>query len=301
MALRSALPGPACSRRKLRLANTPRERLWLALSALFLDTETRWYLPYAARVAVEEGFSWEEVRYALDYELSPVLGPNLLDIAGEWAGFEESWLLGQLREVAARPAGWRDKLQAQVTGVLNGRLYQALSDLHSYLRAIAPEELTAEASRLSSLAKFCLEPKWSRAQGFWSWTRLLSPFSLEEVERSFLEGIRPVYTPLLGHEGDATVIQLGENWRDFRAFFSWLKSQPEPSKKLLSGCEELAYLYTVPRLTQVPRGPMVLERLGELGVSDSEVQALLSGPLSGLYGVSEEALLVWKELRALRP
>ncbi len=249
---------------------------------------------------MEEGFSWEEVRHALDYELTPVVGPNLFDVAGEWAGFEETWLLGRLREVADRPAHRSDKSQVQGAQLLSAGLYQALSGLHAYLRRVTPSQLAAETSRLSSLAKFCLEPEWHRLHGFWSWTRMLAPFSLEEVEQSFLEGIRPVYAPLLVHEGDATILQLGENWRVFRAFFTWLKSRPESMEKLLYGCEELSYLFTVPLLARVPRGPMVLEKVGELGLSDSEVETILTGPLSGLHGASEGALLVWEELRASR-
>lgn len=272
---------------------TPHERLWIALSDLFLDTEVRWSLPYIARVAIEEGFSWSQVCHILDCEVTPVLAPNLYDIAGEWAGFPEDWLLAQLHQSLPDPEGKRE---------LSGDLYDALESVHSYLSQISPVELRDEESRLSSLLRLCLEPVWSKLGSFWTWTRLLARCSTQEVERSFQDGVRPFIFRQLIHTGDASSIQLMENWGRFRGYLLWLDAQESSDREDVTRCcEELAYLYTVPELARVPRGVMVLDEVSQRGLTDSRVETLLREPLGSLYGDADRALKAWKELRVLRP
>ena len=274
-----------------------RERLWLALSDLFLDTETRWFLPYVAARAVEEGFSWSEVRHILELELTPVLGFNLLDVAGEWAGFEEDWLLGQLRTRRAEgPPGLLAQAGAVLIGGLNRRIYQALEKLHRYLENQATEARKDEERRLSALAHLCLEPIWTAHTGYWTWTGQLSQFHPTEVEETMRLGIQPIYQPLLVHQRDATPAELERNWCLCLELLHWLHSQGSRQANLLKALEELSMLFTIENLALVPRGPMVPSALESLEVSPKTAEQLFRGPLTKLYGLSARAELNWHSL-----
>ncbi|NLE47038.1 MAG: hypothetical protein GX614_01405 [Sandaracinaceae bacterium] len=70
-----------------------RRPVWLALSALYLDTELG--EDDHARIAEalrESGYSAEELEEILYRELHPVLCMNLISVAGEWAGFDMEWV-----------------------------------------------------------------------------------------------------------------------------------------------------------------------------------------------------------------
>ncbi|HEY0880953.1 MAG TPA: hypothetical protein VGD87_05455 [Archangium sp.] len=55
------------------------------MSDLFLDTETRWSVPYVARRCAESAYDDETLERIFWGEVFPEAIPNLLDIAGEWA------------------------------------------------------------------------------------------------------------------------------------------------------------------------------------------------------------------------
>ena len=70
-----------------------RKPVWSALSEFYLDTELQEsdYCHIAATI-IDSPYSIDEVKKINKYEVFPVLQPNLLSIAGEWAGFDEEWL-----------------------------------------------------------------------------------------------------------------------------------------------------------------------------------------------------------------
>lgn len=74
-----------------------RQRVWKALSELFLDTELdeRDYRWIAAELA-NSGFSYSEVRTILWDEIYPALAINLRHPAGEWAGFPMDWMQARI-------------------------------------------------------------------------------------------------------------------------------------------------------------------------------------------------------------
>ena len=83
-----------------------RRRVWNALAELFLDTEID--LEWVARELRESGLSRAEVEAILKREVAPVVGGNVLGMAGEWAGFdlpplEERYLAGRARPTLT---GW---------------------------------------------------------------------------------------------------------------------------------------------------------------------------------------------------
>lgn len=71
--------------------------VWLALSDFFLDTELDdRTMRYIANVILESGYTMKETKEILMNDLFPALLFNLHDIAGEWAGFPEEWLLERI-------------------------------------------------------------------------------------------------------------------------------------------------------------------------------------------------------------
>lgn len=71
--------------------------VWMALSELFLDTELREVdHDRIAAVLAASPYSVEKIEEILCCELTPVLKWNLRSVAGEWAGFNEQWLIEKI-------------------------------------------------------------------------------------------------------------------------------------------------------------------------------------------------------------
>ena len=62
-----------------------RKPVWDAMSDVFLDTETRWSMPYVAHVLVQSGYDAEQLDAIWWREIVPECAWNLLQVAGEWA------------------------------------------------------------------------------------------------------------------------------------------------------------------------------------------------------------------------
>ena len=80
-----------------------RKPVWAALSELWLDTELEDEdLRRIAGVMSQSGYSVDELREIYLFEVAPVVSPNLLSVAGEWAGFDEGWLFAEVARQARR-------------------------------------------------------------------------------------------------------------------------------------------------------------------------------------------------------
>jgi hypothetical protein len=80
-----------------------RKPVWAALSDLWLDTEfTEDDLLRVAGVMKRSGYSVNELREIYLFEVAPVVFPNLLSVAGEWAGFNEEWLFAEATKRAQK-------------------------------------------------------------------------------------------------------------------------------------------------------------------------------------------------------
>lgn len=79
-----------------------RRPIWLALSDLFLDTDVSVSYEYIARVCSESEFSMLELKGILENEVAPAVSINLLSVAGEWAGFNEEWLVKRICQKAEK-------------------------------------------------------------------------------------------------------------------------------------------------------------------------------------------------------
>ena len=83
-----------------------RKPVWAALSELWLDTElTQDDLQRIAGVMKRSGYNVPQLRDIYLFEVAPVVFPNLLVVAGEWAGFDDEWLFTQ-----ATKRAWRRSL-----------------------------------------------------------------------------------------------------------------------------------------------------------------------------------------------
>nr|WP_316643369.1 hypothetical protein [uncultured Roseateles sp.] len=78
-----------------------RRPLWEALSEMFLDTELQdGDYKFIARRVLESSLNPQELSIALWCDVFPVLAHNLQSVAGEWAGFDASWLAERIQENA---------------------------------------------------------------------------------------------------------------------------------------------------------------------------------------------------------
>ena len=69
-----------------------RRPVWLALSDLFLDTDTALFLAGNARRLAASPYSLDELDTILREEVYPSCSFNLREATGEWAGFDPDWL-----------------------------------------------------------------------------------------------------------------------------------------------------------------------------------------------------------------
>jgi hypothetical protein len=71
--------------------------VWSALSELFLDTElTGDDHERIAKILAASPYSEKKLEEILRFEVTPVLKGNLRSVAGEWAGFGETWMREQM-------------------------------------------------------------------------------------------------------------------------------------------------------------------------------------------------------------
>lgn len=86
--------------------------VWEALSEFWLDTElTEAQLDGIAQAIASSLYSVSEVRLIHDYEVAPALYPNLLSVAGEWAGFDTDWLRARCTKTACKRGSYLHKIR----------------------------------------------------------------------------------------------------------------------------------------------------------------------------------------------
>lgn len=80
-----------------------RAPVWEALSDFWLDTELQdFQFDRIARVIAASPYSIEEVIAIHNYEVAPAVSANLINIAGEWSGFDSEWLNARCIHFASR-------------------------------------------------------------------------------------------------------------------------------------------------------------------------------------------------------
>lgn len=83
--------------------------VWIALSELYLDTEVSVFHDAIAATLAASPYSPAELRDILMDDVHPALHVNLLSVAGEWAGFDEAWLIERIETVGRQPR-WRRRM-----------------------------------------------------------------------------------------------------------------------------------------------------------------------------------------------
>jgi len=82
-----------------------RVAVWISMAEHFLDTDTQEEIPHTASVCIRSGLSIEDARAIWQHEVSPALYPNLWSVAGEWAGWDEAWLVERILKSRRRLRG----------------------------------------------------------------------------------------------------------------------------------------------------------------------------------------------------
>ena len=99
--------------RKPKLPDIERRRpVWLALSEFYLDTElSNEDLKRIKGVFAASGFSMDEIQDIERDEVRPVVGANLLSVAGVWSGFDQEWLSeAMIQRISKGPPTWWQRL-----------------------------------------------------------------------------------------------------------------------------------------------------------------------------------------------
>jgi hypothetical protein len=84
-----------------------RAAIWILLSDLFLDTDVSLSYEYIARECAASRFSLLKLEEILVRDVAPVCAGNLLSVAGEWAGFDEQWLIQEITRSREKNNCWQ--------------------------------------------------------------------------------------------------------------------------------------------------------------------------------------------------
>ena len=103
-----------------------RTRVWAALSGLYLDTDVEAYYAHIVDTLAVSAYPLDQLERILFREVHPALYPNLLSVAGEWAGFDQDWLKARILAIRDQSA-WRH---------CAGRLFEG--DIRAIWRQLAP-------------------------------------------------------------------------------------------------------------------------------------------------------------------
>jgi hypothetical protein len=127
--------------------------LVVALAELYLDTDVRDTLPRLAQRIVSSGQTRGQIEQLWRRQITPAVHWNLRSAAGEWAGFDRRWLLG---EVARR----RERRGSLESWPVVGRV------LHR-LRAYGAEPEFRAAQWLAERLRGVPEPARARRVAIW--------------------------------------------------------------------------------------------------------------------------------------
>ncbi len=172
--------------------------VWDALSELFLDTETRWYLPRVAGVLAQSGYSPEELERIWRWEISPECAFNLLAVAGEWAAMPYS-VEALARRAASRTFHLRDFIAAAPARRLLQPTWKALLALRALLVPLEPAERSQRVAVWGALLHAYLERSLDKLLFIDRELATLrqSGLTAEELERLFETELRPRVKGLL--------------------------------------------------------------------------------------------------------
>jgi hypothetical protein len=130
--------------------------VWVRMAEHFLDTETRHDLPLTALCCVEAGLSGAQARDVWQHEVSPAVGFNLYSLVGEWAYWDEEWLVQRIERARAsrrNRSGLWSRLRSSMPPLMSGQ-WQAIERCIEFLEAIpSAAERKRVAGELAQLAR----------------------------------------------------------------------------------------------------------------------------------------------------
>jgi hypothetical protein len=168
-----------------------REDVWEALAEHFLDTETRTWIPQAALTCVEAGLSREQAFRVWAYEVTPALWSNLWNVAGEWAGWDQRWLVARIERARIAPS-CRAYLLYRGCVHLNHRTWIAIGRCIDLLEETDPPQRRKLAADLAWLARQFFDFGRSGAA---------PPSSEARLRAIYRETFLPVFAPLVLRPG----------------------------------------------------------------------------------------------------
>lgn len=107
--MRSVVAGSEAGFEAVPDAADARIPVWNALSDLYLDTDVALSHDDIVRTLVASPYSLAEMHEMLMYDVHPALYRNLMSVAGEWAGFDEAWLVERIATIRRQPR-WRRRI-----------------------------------------------------------------------------------------------------------------------------------------------------------------------------------------------
>lgn len=197
-----------------------RRKVWEALSDLFLDTETRWFLPQAALTLIESRYDAAELERIWRYEITPECAWNLFLVAGEWATMpiDEARLI---RRAAADKRVLANVLDVATSNAL-GAQWEQLNRLRDRLLQLPEDRRKPYASVWSSFVKAYLEENLDKIPTLDKEITALQEANLpkEDCVDTFEKSLRPVCAALLAGDEKKTESARAENVRSLieRAF-----------------------------------------------------------------------------------
>lgn len=156
----------------------------------FLDTEVRHELPLVALRAVQLDLGPTEVQHIWLNEVTPAVGANFYSVAGEWAGWGETWLVSRILHKRRAAGPW---------GRFAGRLFRVraadglLESIQRFMKVLRDADPVnpPRADLLMWLARHCVDfvPTEFKA---------LAPDEQRELFALYPEPFRTAMSPALG-------------------------------------------------------------------------------------------------------
>lgn len=111
--------------------------VWNALSDLYLDTDVTLSHDHIVRTLAASPYSLDELHQMLMYDVHPALYLNLMSVAGEWAGFDQAWLLERIATIR-RQSRWRRRITHGFARDI-GAQWRTLEPMIRAARGVAPQ------------------------------------------------------------------------------------------------------------------------------------------------------------------
>ncbi len=188
-----------------------RTPVWIALSDLYLDTDSRLSFAYIARTLAASKYKLEELHAILLEEVAPVVEFNLLQVAGDWAGFDEKWLL---REILDRQGRRRSsRLSVDMSGD-----WRCVKELTKILRGLPAGEAVPRSKAWNALIMLFLDKRYSPSA-----IKAPAEFTLAQLESFFRGDLWPLLIEgakrlaKQAPKNNPTEVEIEANWRVFGA------------------------------------------------------------------------------------